>query len=146
MNGPIKITPRREPESNRALMTLTGPGSQSKDCWFDLPWFGETKEAEWKAVFLSLELDTENQMTWPMGEALSKAQKLGLFSQSGSPSPNRFEVIGKILYNAVFGSEKSEKIRCLLYHCMTIKAFYSRQSAPSWYGMLTLTNQSLKSN
>ncbi len=116
MPGPIKVVLRREPiprsKLNRAHVEIVGPGGEWASHEFKLPWLDET---EWQAVVLSLELQEEEPRTWPQGNILQKAQKLHLFLQ-GSPSDDRFKIIGKTLYDAVFGSEEIKRILYRLLH------------------------------
>mgnify|MGYP000744379132 CR=1 FL=1 len=114
MTGPIKVTLRRLGGSNRALVELMGPGGESGGHEFELPWLDET---EWKAVFMSLELQEEDPNTWPQGEVRKKAQELGLFlREQDRPSDDRFKIIGQALYNAVFGSEEIRRLLYRLFH------------------------------
>jgi energy-coupling factor transporter ATP-binding protein EcfA2 len=112
MPGPIKVILRRESDSNKALVDLTGPRGESESGVFELPWLDET---EWQAVFLSLELLEKDPKTWPQGKVRQKAQELGLFLQD-RPSDDRFKIIGRQLFDAVFGSEEIRSLLERLLH------------------------------
>jgi len=113
MPGPIKVMLLREPESNEGLVSLKGPKEEgSKHYRFKLPWYPKT---EWQAVFLSLELLEKDPKTWPQGKVRQKAQALRLFLPD-RPSDDRFEIIGRRLYDAVFCSEEIRSVLDRLLH------------------------------
>lgn len=111
MPGPIRVMLSRISKS-KGFVKLIGPDGESKEHKFKLPWLDDT---EWQAVFLSLELFEEDSNTWPTKpEVLKKARELHLFE--ADPSEKRFEIIGRTLYDRVFGSEAIRSLLDRLLH------------------------------
>lgn len=113
MPGPIKVFLSRT-SGSKGLVKLVGPGEETEEHGFTLPWLDETV---WEAVFLSLELYEEDRQTWPQGQARTKAEELGLFlKDKDRPSSKRFEIIGRELYYTLFGSERIRHLLDRLLH------------------------------
>lgn len=113
MSQAITLTLRQIEDNTTALAILQSPEGYTEDHQFTLPWLDDK---EWNAIFQYLKVFGDYKDTWPTSEeTIRSAKELGLARDDGSPSPKRLEIIGKNLYNTIFGNEK---IRRLLWQSL----------------------------
>ncbi len=111
MSQPIKLT-LRQINAKEGMVILHSAQGQA-DHQFTLPWLDDR---EWNAVFLYLKAFRPYRETWPKGAVVETAAKLRLAAKDGTPSRQRVERIGRLLYQAVFGEGKCERLFQRAFH------------------------------
>lgn len=81
--------------------------AQNRKGIFTLPW---QDNVEWSAVYQALKLFSEDsKRSVPSGEVRQKAFEKGLCDESGIPRPERLQILGQELYDAIFVTSDLEQ-------------------------------------